>query len=154
MIDGQAPIYGLKDISSVEKWQASLHESAPWTVYRFDRYRDLINKNYGKITVGKAIEFVSDRYDIQQGKEIGWHEDGEIIARWAPKKLVGKNIPIYKMGKKEDVYFQCCPTTDSHVAVPGDLDIWIAMMGPGREEPAQKGGFVYFNLLEELSKRP
>ena len=112
-------------------------------------------RNYGRITVGKALEFVSDRYEIPLGRETDWHEPSmNKIAMYAEKALVGENVKIHKMNRTEDVYTACCPTTDSHVAVPGDLDIWIAMMGSGREEPAQKGGFVYFNLKEELNKRP
>ena len=156
MIEGQAPAYGFEDISTIEKWQESLHKAVPWTAYRFDRYRELINQNYGRITIGKAIEFVSDHYDMVNDRKLDWNEEQpvQIIASWAPKVLAGENVPIYKMNRTEDVYTQCCPTTDSHVAVPADLDIWIAMMGPGRPEPAQHAGFVYFNLKEELNKRP
>jgi hypothetical protein len=59
---------------------------------------------------------------------------------------------LVKGKRTEDVYTASCLTTDSHVAVRGDLDIWNAIMGSGREEPAQKAVFLYFNLKEELNK--
>jgi len=58
MVPGQVPVYDLNDVSTIEKWQESLADKNNTLIAaagRFKRYEQLINENYGKITVN-AVE--------------------------------------------------------------------------------------------------
>jgi hypothetical protein len=70
MVADQVLVNELKDISTMENWQSSLNEPYNFFVQapsRFERYRQLIHENYGKITIENAIKILSDRYDPYTG---------------------------------------------------------------------------------------
>ncbi len=148
MVPGQAPVYGLADISTVEAWQASLSTSAPGTFQRYQRYEQLLSENYGAITIDTAIDIVSDRYDMVEGRELGWTEygDGYPICTLGPVLYTFPDVPYYKSGETGSLTMQRS-TPLSLAAVPADGVIRIALGGI----PACAGPYVYFDLSEELA---
>ena len=157
MVLGQAPVYGLADVSTVEKWQASLADKENPNIPaagRFKKYEQLLNENHGKITVEKGIEILSDRHDPDTGRERGWTEpspgrnDGATIYALYPVETLAEDAPYYKSNKSGPITAQggCLW---SLVAVPADGDIRLAI----KDFPAQRRPFEYFNLVKELCRQ-
>lgn len=156
MVPSQAPVYELPDISTIEKWQASIYDENNNNIFaagRFKRYEQLLKEHYGKITVEKGIEILSDRYDPDTGRERGWTEpspglnDGVTICLSCPEETLAEGVPYYKSDKRGPIAAQLSNLW-SFVVVPADGDIRLAI----KEFPAQRGPFEYFNLLEELRR--
>jgi hypothetical protein len=141
MVATQAKRLGLADISTIERWQDSLALIGKGKNGRYGRIRQLLNENYGRITVEKMIKIVSDRYDMNKRKVLGWDELRE-------DTLLAKDVSYYKSTKKGPLY-QSRHNIWSLVMVPATGDFRIAMAGP---RPAQRGPFKYLNLLEELGR--
>jgi hypothetical protein len=161
MVIGQAPVYGLADISTVEKWQASLTDRKNTIIPaagRFKRYEQLINENYGKITVEKGIKILSDRHDPYTGKERDWTEPSpspndrptiSMLYSLFPTDKITEDIIYYKCNKKDSITAYESNLW-SLVSVLPDGDIWLAI----KDFPAHRGPFEYLNLIEELSRPP
>lgn len=92
MVATQAKRLGLSDISTIERWQDSLALIGKGKNGRYGRIRQLLNENYGRITVEKMIKIVSDRYDMNKRKVLGWDELRE-------DTLLAKEVSYYKSTK-------------------------------------------------------
>jgi len=160
MVIGQAAVYGLTDISTVEKWQDSLTDRKNTIIPaagRFKRYEQLLNENYSKITVEKGVKILSDRHNPYTGKERDWTEPSpspndrptiSMLYSLFPTDTIAKDIIYYKSNKKGSITaYESCLW--SLVSVLPDGDIWLAI----KDFPAQRGPFEYFNLIEELSRQ-
>jgi hypothetical protein len=156
MVSGQAKPFQLADITTLEKWQDSLRDRTNLYISgagRFRRYEQLLYDNYGKITVEKGIEIVSDRRDPDSGRERGWSEavpasnDGATICMLRPRVTYAENVICYKSKKKITISAES-GCLWSLVAVPADGDLHLAIT----DFPAQRGPFVHLNLLEELER--
>ncbi len=134
------------DLTTLESWQKTI---PMWTKGRFDRTRQLLNENYGKITVEKMIDLISDRHCMKKKKHVGWDDfHAACIADvWAHDKVLSKNSQFYKSDKKGTVLYTGAAIW-SLVMKPLTGDVRIAMSGP---VPAQKGEFKYINILDELA---
>ena len=142
----QKKAYGL-DLGSIESWQKTI---PIWTIGRYNRTRELLNENYGKITVDTMKSLVSDRFCMKAKKQVGWDEmDTACIAdMWARDSLLSENIQYYKSDKKGPMRYSGA-TVWSLVMKPETGDVEIAMAG---EVPAQRGGFRHINLYDELAE--
>jgi len=156
MVKGQAPVYKLQDISTIEKWQEGIYDPKNDNIAgagRFKRYEKLVKENYGRITAEKMMQIMSDRINPDTGEEREWEapsggfNDGVTICMFTPLNQYGKQVPFYKNDKKEDISARF-GNLWSLVAVPGSGDFYLAM----QDFPAQRGGYVHFNLKAELQK--
>jgi len=155
MVTGQQKALNLADISTVEKWQSSIKGSGtktlisttPDSFYRYQRYRELLSENYGKIDVPTAIAIVSDRYDATEGRVLSMTEWGKgyPICKFGPVRIQLEDVPYYKSGKTGSITLQI-GTETSFVAIPSEKVIRMAQ----GEIPAQAGPFVYFDMDEAL----
>jgi len=155
MVLGQAPAYGLTDISTAEKWQNSLldrENSVIPAASRFMRYEQLLDENYGKITVEKGIEILSDRYDPVTSKERAWNEPSpgrnngatiSMLFSLFPKDMITESVPYYKRDKRGPITAYESNLW-SFVAVPSEGEIRLAMS----DFPAQRGPYIHLNLKE------
>jgi len=133
------------DLSTVDSWQ----ETIPmWTNGRFVRSRQLLNENYGEISVEKMINLLSDRFCMKQKKNVEWDDlHAACIADvWSVDKELA-NIKFYKSDKKAPVLYTG-GTIWSLVMKPLTGDVRIAVSG---KVPAQRGEFQYINLFAELA---
>lgn len=150
MVTNQVKAFGLEDISTVEKWQESLEKCfmEEGKIGRYARLRQLLNENYGKITMDKAIEIGSDRYDLKSGRLIGKDElcGFTTVSQFVAKdEVLADDITYYKSSKRGAIT-ESIGNLWSKVAVPATGDVWLA----GGTIPANRGTFRHFNLLEEL----
>ncbi|MCP5107591.1 MAG: hypothetical protein GY950_29655 [bacterium] len=142
----------LADIGTIEKWQESLEKVGKGRAGRYGRYRRLLDENYGKITVEKAKEIISDRYSLKQGKVLapteatGWKDYPIMVHR--PDWVMSKNIQYYKREKRGELRVKS-GNVSSFVAVPGTGDIWWAV---GIPPAAYTTGYTHMNLYLELAK--
>ncbi|MBW2618650.1 MAG: hypothetical protein JRC92_07220, partial [Deltaproteobacteria bacterium] len=140
---------GLADISSIDAWQMSLELIHKGEAGRYGRIRQLLDQWYGEMTVEKMIKIVSDRYDMDTGRVIGWDDYGTCVSQmWAKDFELSKDVQYYKSEKRGPLY-SCGANIWSLVMVPLAGDLRIAMSGP---VPGQKGPFRYLNLHEELER--
>ncbi|NOZ56423.1 MAG: hypothetical protein GXO73_06500, partial [Calditrichaeota bacterium] len=133
------------DLTSIETWQKTLPS---WSTGRYNRTRELLTQNYGKMTVEKMIQLVSERYSTKFHKYVDWELlDADCIAdMWAKDKVLSENVRYYKSERTGPLtYSGACVW--SLVMKPLTGDLRIAMAGP---VPAQRGEFKYLNLFEEL----
>ena len=156
MVLDQAPVYSLTDVSMIKKWQTSLADRENPNIPaagRLKRYEQLLNENYGKITVEKGIEILTDRHDPDSDKERDWSEpspgrnDGGPIYALYSVETLAEDASYYKSNKSAPITAQASCLW-SLVAVLADGNIWLVI----KDFPAQRGPFEYFNLLKELSR--
>jgi len=150
MVTNQAKAYGLDDISTVDKWQESLEKCflEEGSVGRYARLKQLLNENYGKITVEKALEIGGDRYDLKTKKLIGVEElyGFTTVSQFVAKSFQVVDSILYYKGVIKGPVRESIGNLWSWLAVPDRGDIWLAD-GP---IPANRGEFHYFNLFDEL----
>lgn len=151
-----APFYDerakLVDISTIKKWQDSLEKVGKGRAGRYGRYRKLLYENYGKITVEKAKEIISDRYSLKQGKVLGpteaaaWNDYPIMVCQhdW----VMSKNIKYYKMEKRGELRVKS-GNVSSFIAVPATGDTWWAV---GIPPAAYTAGYSRMNLHKELAR--
>ncbi len=150
-----APAYDqrakLADIRTVKKWRDSLAAKGKGRAGRYGRYRALLEKNYGKITVGKATEIISDRYSIKQGRVLGPQEatgwNDYPIMPLQEDWVMSKDIEYYKRGMRGRLKVKS-GNVSSLVAVPATGDIWWAV---GLPPTAYTSGYTRMNLHQELA---
>lgn len=156
MVIDQAPVYKMPDISTIEKWQESLADKDNPNVCgsaRFVRYGQLLEEHYGKIDEKVAQQILSDRVDPYTGKVRDWEEshpsmnDGVTICMYSPIVKYADNVKFYKSEKKGS-FSACFSNLWSMVAAVDSGEFWLAM----KDFPAQRGGYEYFNLKEELAR--
>jgi len=135
------------DLTTIESWQKTI---PMWTAGRFNRTRQILDENYGKLTVEKMIDLISDRYCMKDKKYCDWDvEDAAAIADiWAKDHVTNKDTEFYKTAERGPIAYSGA-TIWSLVMTPITGDVEIAMAGP---VPAQRGGFKHINLFEELEK--
>jgi len=150
MVVDQAPVNELLDVSTVEAWQTSLKEPYNFLVQapsRFERYRQLLEKYRGAITVENAIEILSDRFDPYTGKT-----RPKKFASWTNNILctICALYPDFSYEAEEPVgsFKAHVGNMWSMVAYPETGDFWLAI----RDFPAQYGGYEPFNLRELLHR--
>jgi len=151
-----APTYDerakLVDIGTVEKWQDSLEKTGKGRAGRYGRYQQLLYENYGKITVEKAKEIISDRYSLKQGKVLGpteatnWTDYPIMVCQqdW----VMSKNIKYYKSKKHGELRVKS-GNVSSFATVPATGEIWWAV---GIPPAAYTTGYSHMNLHKELAR--
>jgi hypothetical protein len=150
MVNDQQRVNELKDVSTIENWQASLRDiDNPYiqAASRFERYRELIHHHKGSISVETAQEILTDRYDPYTG-----------LTRQKWEASVSNNNMCTIGALYPDVTFAAKPPVGkfkahianmwSMVAYPESGDFWLAAKG----FPAQYEGYVHFNLNRLLSE--
>lgn len=149
-----APTYderaGLADISTVDAWQDSLAAKGKGRAGRYGRYEQLLNENYGEITVEKAKEIISDRYSLEQGRVLSPMEPGggRIITQLWEDWVIFEDIDYYKIERSGELRAKYGDVW-SYVATPATGDIWCA----AGDVPLVQytAGYRYLNLHEELA---
>ncbi len=148
MVNDQALVNELTNVSTIDKWQASLRDPANKYVQapsRVERYGELLVKHYGNITLEAAKAIMTDRFDPYTQKE---------REKWEPS--VSNNIlcticALYP----DDTFHAAEPLGEfkahianmwSLIALPETGDFWLAI----NDFPAEYGGYVQFNLKDLL----
>ncbi|HNT72681.1 MAG: Acyl-coenzyme A:6-aminopenicillanic acid acyl-transferase [Methanosaeta sp. PtaB.Bin087] len=152
MVRDQAPVNGLSDVSTIDRWQAGLRDPYNFFVQapsRFERYGQLIHDHYGEITPEVAIEILSDRYDPYTRMV-----RPEGFPSWTNNILctISALYPDFAYRAREPVgaFKAHIANMWSLVARPEGGDLWLAIRG----FPAQRGGFEHFNLHDLLDEVP
>ncbi len=146
MIPGQAEAYG---ITLDPEWTV-----CDWLDYirqadrRFDRYNQLLNKYYGKITVFKATRILRDRYDLFQHRYLSYSDYGNTINALGSREQITEPIEQYH-GIVRPIVKQSC-TIYSWVFIPENLQAWMA----SGEYPAPKGKYAHLDFAKELGLKP
>ena len=70
MVPGQMKLYGVASPRSIKAWQDNLEQVNPDSYHRYNRFKQLLHKNYGKITVSNARKFSLDRYDLSTNQQL------------------------------------------------------------------------------------
>jgi len=117
--------FAWEDVDTLDKWLSKFQ--CP----RYNRYKELLEKYYGKIDLETAIEIQSDP---------------ELTTKRSTKKI--QISPPTKLLFEEEgpLYYQVLFSIYSAIVVPEDGNMWVA----GGAEYAQKGEFWRVNLQEEL----
>lgn len=141
----------LKHIKTIEKWQASLADGGKGTAGRYGRYEELLDENYGEITVEIAKEIITDRYDVNAERVLGPTETSPsgyytIAVVW-DDWVVFEDIDYYHFDRSGEVVAKQ-GNVGSYVAVPATGDIWWSV---GVPPSAYTAGYKYLNLFEELA---
>ncbi len=127
MVPGQMKYYGVTPPESIKVWQKHLEQVNPGTYYRYNRLKQLINENYGEITIAKAKEFSLDRYDLSINKQLGLNEPSvNTIYWWGAKTTLFKDIKCYKTKKTWSITDREV-ALHKFVAIPEMGIIWFAM---------------------------
>jgi hypothetical protein len=156
MVTAQAPVYGLKDISSIATWQESLKErSNPHIAAsgRFRRYEALLKQKYGTLDLNSAIDILRDRRDPDSGLERDWDQpakarnDGMTISYLMPRKEYSDYVDWYKAQGGGPVSGQSMNLW-SMVAKPETGEFGAALSG----KPGHRGEFLFLNLKRELER--
>ena len=157
MVEAQGPVFRLKDISTVEAWQASLRETENGNIAaagRFRRYEKMIDESYGSLDMGKGMEILSDRHHPDSGEQRGWEtparsrNDGVTICYLLPRRIYAEKARFYKSGEEGPITGQATNLW-SVMAAPASGDLHVALEGL----PAQRQGYRHFNLFKELGHR-
>ena len=148
MVNDQAPVYELESVDTIEQWQQSLRNPDNLFVAapsRFERYRTLLNEYRGNINHENAISILSDRFDPYTGKE------REKYTPSVSNNILATICALYP----DDTFFEDEPekTFTAHVA-----NLWSMIIYPEKGDfyvaandfPAHYGGYVHFNLFDEL----
>lgn len=148
MVADQAPVNGLRDISTAQRWQDSLRD--PYNFYvqapsRFERYGELIHEHYGGIGPETAMEILSDCYDpytrMARPRQ---------LPSWTNNILctICALYPDFSYEAEEPLgaFKAHVGNMWSMVAYPETGDFWLA----ARDFPAQYGGYERFNLQRLL----
>ncbi|HOP64992.1 MAG TPA: C45 family autoproteolytic acyltransferase/hydrolase [Spirochaetota bacterium] len=149
MINDQALVYELDAVNTIENWQTSLKD--PDNLYvaapsRFERYRTLLDEYKGNINPDTAVQILCDRFDPYTGKE------REKYSPSISNNILATICALYP----EDTFFEDEPAR-SFKAHTANLWSWIIYPGKGdfrvaaETFPAQYGGYVSFNLFDELA---
>jgi hypothetical protein len=156
MVEGQKPVYRLKDISTIEAWQESLREKDNSNIAatgRFRRYEKLLGEAYGNLSLEKGMEILSDRHNPDTGELRDWdtpakgRNDGMTISYLLPRRTYSENARFYKSEDSGSITGQSTNLW-SAMAAPASGDLYVALEGL----PAHRRGFRYFNLFEELGR--
>lgn len=148
MVDDQAPVNELTNVSTIGHWQTSIRDPNNKYVQapsRVERYAQLLQKYHGRITVENAITIMSDRYDPYTEKT---------RQMWEPS--ISNNILCTICALYPDETFHANPPLGdfkahianmwSLLAYPETGDFWLAITN----FPAQYGGYIKFNLNDLL----
>ncbi len=143
---------GLQDISSIDAWQDSLEQVGRGRAGRYDRYRQLLEKNHGEVTIEKAKEIIGDRYSVEQEKKLKPTEptygDDYPIMVCRQDWVMSKNIDYYKRDRSGELRVKS-GNVSSFVALPSTGDAWWSV---GLPPSAYTAGYVHMNLHEELDR--
>ncbi len=156
MVPNQALSLHMADVSTLEKWQESLHDEDNPHISgagRFDRYEQLIDEHYGRIDEQIAMQILSDRVDPYTGKERDWEQEspgrnyGVTICMYSRTVKYADNVKFYKSDKRGS-FSACLSNLWSMVSILDNGDFWLAI----KDFPAPRGGYELFNLRHELSR--
>ncbi|TXT42695.1 MAG: hypothetical protein FD137_2051 [Spirochaetes bacterium] len=156
MVAAQAPVYGLKDISTAAAWQESLKEKGNPHIAaagRFRRYEALLKEKYGILDLESAIEVLRDRQDPDSGLVRDWDQpaiarnDGMTISYLMPRKQYSDYVDWYKAPGGGPVTGQSMNLW-SMVAELETGEFAAALTG----KPGHKGEFIFLNLKRELER--
>ena len=156
MVEGQKPVYRLKDTGTIEAWQSSLREKENGNIAasgRFRRYGEMIDEAYGSLCVEKGIEILSDRHHPDSGELRDWdtparsRNDGVTISYLLPRRTYAEKASFYRSGE-EGVITGQATNLWSVMASPASGDLQVAVEGL----PAHRQGYRYFNLFDELGR--
>jgi hypothetical protein len=156
MVEGQAPVFKMRDASSIDAWQESLRDTSnPYVdaAGRFRRYERLLGDAYGTLSMENGIEILRDRHHPDTGALRDWdtpapsRNDGVTISFSLPRKTFAESAPFYKTDRKGKITGQT-GNLWCMIATPATGDFRIAM----QDFPAHRGQFVQLNLFEELGR--
>lgn len=156
MVTSQQKIYQLKDISTLESWQAGIQDRSNGYVCgseRFLMYDKLLNEAYGNITFNKAIQILTDRHNPATGKERDWDfkastwNNGVTISFSAKGATYAEKARFYKSNEEGKIEADVTNLW-SMISTPINGDLLVATEG----YPAHRTGYRAFNLLEELGR--
>jgi len=147
-VQDQTSVYGMSDVSNIDKWQNSLRDykninlPAP---SRFERYRELLNEFYGKLTPDTAIQILSDRYDPFTRETRSKNRPSTSNNLLA---TICALYPDYSFAEEDSskTFKAHISNLWSAVFLPSTGDIRLAI----KDFPAQHGGYERFNLHDEL----
>jgi hypothetical protein len=156
MVEGQKPVFRLKDTSTIEAWQTSLREKDNGNIAaagRFRRYEALLDENYGRLGVDKGMAILSDRHHPDSGELRGWEtpavsrNDGVTISYLLPRRTYAEKANFYK-GEGQGPITGQATNLWSVMASPASGDLYVALEGL----PAHRQGYRHYNLFEELRR--
>ncbi|MCX7025942.1 MAG: carcinine hydrolase/isopenicillin-N N-acyltransferase family protein [Spirochaetes bacterium] len=156
MVEGQMPVYRLKDIGTIKAWQLSLREKGNPNIAasgRFRRYEKLLDENYGSLSLMKGIEILRDRHHPETNELRDWdtpakaRNDGVTISYLLPRKVFSEKALFYKSEDEGPITGQSTNLW-SMMATPASGDVHVAVEGL----PAHRGAFTSFNFLKELGR--
>ena len=156
MVEGQKPVFRLRDTTSIEAWQESLRDPAnSWidATGRFRRYERLLAEQSGRIDFETGIEILRDRHHPDTGELRPWdvpargRNDGVTISFFLARKTFSEKTRFYKSDEEACITGQT-GNLWSLVATPGTGDFRVALS----DFPAHRGAFLHFNLREELGR--
>ncbi len=145
MVPGQATAYKLNDISTIERWQESIKQADPSSFVRYQRLKDLLEENHGKIDVAEAIGIMSDRFDVVADQLLGWDNYGYAICQLGAQITIAPSVTYYRSDQVGTITDQHI-TWSSEIGDPEELLIWIAI----GNRPAQRGKYILFDLKKEI----
>ena len=127
MVPGQMKLYGVASPRSIQAWQDNLEQVNPDSYHRYNRFKQLLNKNYKKITVSNAREFSLDRYDLATNKQLSLNKPStSTIYWWGAKTTLFEDILCYKTKNPWSITDREV-SLHKFVAVPEIGLIWFAM---------------------------
>jgi len=158
MVEDQQPVYGLKDISSIDAWQTSLRQRDNPNIAASGRFRQLgklLEAANGRLDMESGIEILRDRHHPDTGELREWdtpakaRNDGTTISYLLPRKSYSEKIPFYKSSEESPITGQ-------------STNLWSMMIKPGTGEfsvaleglPAHRYEFRQLNLFTELGRGP
>ncbi len=137
MVPGQMKLYGVASPDTIKTWQDHLGQVNPDSYHRYNRFKRLLNKKYGKITVSNARKFSLDRYDLSTNKQLSLDKPSTSTICWyGDRTTLFKNIKCYKTKKSWNITDREV-SLHKFVTVPETGLIWFAMgTEPVKYEPA------------------
>ena len=114
--------------------------------------KKLLKESYGKITMERAEAIISDRYSVNQDRQLEPTEptEGEDypIMMCRPDWVMAEEIEFYKSDTRGKLQVKS-GNVSSYVATPATGDIWWAV---GIPPAGITSGYTHLNLHEELAK--
>lgn len=157
MVEAQQPVYKLKDISSVDAWQASLRDNDNPNIAAAGRFRQLgtlLDAAAGRLDMESGIDILRDRHHPDTGVLRDWdtpsraRNDGTTISYLLPRKTYSGEIPFYKSSEEGAITGQSTNLW-SMIISPESGDFGVALEGL----PAHRKEFRRFNLFKELGRQ-
>ncbi len=128
----QEKIESWEEVDTIEKWRKKI--KCP----RYEKYRELLEKNFGNLDLKIASE-IQSVYEMTLGQV-------EPIGQTEIKRI--QICPPFEdiFGNVRPVIMEECPSTNSTLFIPSKREIWVA----AGAVPAQNGPYWKISLLKHL----